>query len=84
VVNGPGSEGAPSISSDGLSLYFDSDASRQGGQGSGDIWVTTRLSIAAPFSPPTNLGPTVTLLAFGRLAQAIRIRSPNTTSWFAH
>jgi Tol biopolymer transport system component len=59
VVNGPGDEGAPSISSDGLSLYFDSDASRQGGQGSGDIWVTTRPSTSAPFGAAANLGPTI-------------------------
>jgi Tol biopolymer transport system component len=59
VVNGPGNEGGPSISSDGLSLYFDSDASRPGGQGSGDIWVTTRPSTSAAFGPAANLGPIV-------------------------
>jgi Tol biopolymer transport system component len=57
VVNGPGDEGAPSISSDGLSLYFDSD--RPGGQGMSDIWVTTRMSTSAPFGPPVDLGPPV-------------------------
>jgi len=58
-VNGPGDEGAPSISSDGLSLYFDSDPSRPGGQGGGDIWLTTRQSTTAPFGAPVNLGPPV-------------------------
>jgi Tol biopolymer transport system component len=58
-VNGAGDEGAPSISSDGLSLYFDSDPSRPGGQGGGDIWLTTRQSTAAPFETPVNLGPPV-------------------------
>lgn len=57
VVNGPGDEGAPSISSDGLSLYFDSD--RVGGEGRSDLWVTSRPSTSAPFGSPVNLGPPV-------------------------
>ncbi len=41
-VNSAEGDASPSISSDGLELYFDSG--RPGGQGSGDIWVTTRAS----------------------------------------
>jgi Tol biopolymer transport system component len=59
TVNGPGDEGAPSIAHDGLSLYFDADPSRPGGLGNGDIWLTTRATPSAPFSPPVNVGAPV-------------------------
>ena len=49
--------GGPSISADGLSLFFDSD--REGGYGSFDIWMTTRESIQEAWGEPVNLGPTV-------------------------
>lgn len=62
-VNSEWDEEKPSISGDGLSLYF-SDYSwwaptkspRPGGQGGGDIWVTTRASKDAPWGSPVNLG----------------------------
>jgi hypothetical protein len=57
VVNTSGTEVAPSISADGLSLYFTSD--RGGGQGGQDIWVTTRSSVDDPWGPPVNLGAIV-------------------------
>ncbi|MHC4192294.1 MAG: LamG-like jellyroll fold domain-containing protein [Planctomycetota bacterium] len=57
TVNGPAKEAFPSISSDGLSLYFNSD--RPGGYGGMDIWVTTRPTISDPWGEPVNLGPTV-------------------------
>jgi Tol biopolymer transport system component len=47
----------PSISADGLSLYFSSD--RPGGYGIDDLWVTTRASVSDPWVPPVNLGATV-------------------------
>jgi Tol biopolymer transport system component len=59
TVNGPGDEGSPSISHDGLSLYFDSDPSRSGGIGSGDIWLTTRKTLSDPFGISINLGAPV-------------------------
>jgi hypothetical protein len=40
TVNSTAGDASPSISSNGLELYFDSG--RPGGQGSADIWVTTR------------------------------------------
>jgi len=57
AINGPHSEGAPSISADGLSLYFASD--RPGGQGNYDIWVAKRASPGDAWSEPVNLGPAV-------------------------
>jgi hypothetical protein len=36
IVNSPSIEAAPSISTDGLSIYFDCE--RPGGEGSGDLW----------------------------------------------
>ncbi len=47
----------PSISADGLSLYFASN--RSGGYGGYDLWVTTRTNLSAPWGPPVNLGSTV-------------------------
>jgi hypothetical protein len=69
-VNSEWDEVKPSISGDGLSLYF-SDYSwwaqtippRPGGQGGGDIWVTTRASKDDPWEEPVNLGPTVNSLS---------------------
>lgn len=57
TVNSTAGDASPSISSTGLELYFDSG--RPGGQGSGDIWVTTRARTADNWGPPRNLGPVV-------------------------
>jgi len=48
----------PSISSDGLTLYFDSYF-LFGGYGSADLWVTTRVTKNDPWGEPINLGPRV-------------------------
>ncbi|MHC4205993.1 MAG: hypothetical protein ACYSTT_15185 [Planctomycetota bacterium] len=47
---------APSLSADGLSLYFDKGGTGTGGS---DIWVATRPSISDPWGDPVNLGPSV-------------------------
>jgi hypothetical protein len=47
--------GYPSMSPDGLSLYFDSN----GEFGAEDIFVSRRAALDAPFGPPENLGPTI-------------------------
>ena len=47
----------PSIRRDGLELVFTSN--RPSGLGILDLWVSTRLSTSAPWSPPTNMGPTI-------------------------
>jgi hypothetical protein len=52
-VNTAGYERGPSISSDGLTLYFNSD--RAGGLGSYDIWVATRPDLGSPFGTPENV-----------------------------
>jgi hypothetical protein len=64
VVNSEFGEVNPSISRDGLSLYFsdvegDSAAPRPGGAGDTDVWVTTRATLSDPWGPPMNLGAPV-------------------------
>jgi Tol biopolymer transport system component len=61
-VNSRADEHGPSISSDGLSLYFSGlwdDLKRAGGLGEADIWLTTRQTVADPWGKPVNLGATV-------------------------
>jgi Tol biopolymer transport system component len=59
TVNSSEGEASPSISTDGLELYFDSGPRRPGGQGDADLWVTRRATRSAPWRPPENLGPVV-------------------------
>jgi len=56
-VNSSAMDGTPCISSDGLSLFFDSW--RSGGSGQSDIWMTTRATIYDPWGTPVNLGTMV-------------------------
>jgi hypothetical protein len=48
---------APSISADGLTLFFSSD--RPGGFGNGDIWAASRPNQGAPWGEAYNLGPVI-------------------------
>ncbi len=57
TVNSASEEIHPTISSDGLELYFSSN--RPGGHGSFDIWVSTRATTSDPWGTPVNLGPTL-------------------------
>jgi hypothetical protein len=58
IVNSSVEDMRPSISADGLSLFFTSK--RPGGYGGfADIWVTTRESVSDPWGAPVNLGPNV-------------------------
>jgi len=57
TINSPAGDKGPSISADGLSLYFNS--ARSGGHGGQDLWVTTRKTKSAPWGEPVNLGLTV-------------------------
>jgi Tol biopolymer transport system component len=57
AVNSSAWDGEPSISSDGLSLYFGSQ--RPGGYGGADIWVTTRATTSDPWEEAVNLGPMI-------------------------
>jgi len=56
-VNTPSADYAPSLTSDGLTLYFDSN--RAGGSGKSDIWMTTRNAIGDPWAEAMNLGSIV-------------------------
>ena len=56
-VNGQYDEQMPSISADGLELYFMSR--RSGGYFNWDIWVAKRASLSDPWQEPVNLGPLV-------------------------
>jgi Tol biopolymer transport system component len=57
MVNSPWGDWCPRPSADGLSLYFHSN--RAGGEGDNDIWMTTRISLDAPWQAATNLGPRI-------------------------
>ena len=57
VINSQANERSPSISADGLSLYFMSN--RTDGSGAFDLWVATRPTKTAPWQEPVNLGPAV-------------------------
>jgi len=58
AVNTSGMDVAPSISTDGLTLYFASNRNR-GTYDQPDIWMTTRKTKDDPWGLPVNLGPTV-------------------------
>jgi Tol biopolymer transport system component len=59
-INTSDFDGHPSISSDGLELYFcTSTTNERPGSGDSDIWVTSRLSLSDPWGPPVNLGSVV-------------------------
>ncbi|WP_253157615.1 pre-peptidase C-terminal domain-containing protein [Stieleria tagensis] len=53
AINSPSLETAPSLSQDGLSLYFSSN--RPGGEGFYDLYVSHRASIDDSFGAPINL-----------------------------
>lgn len=57
AINTAGAESGPSLSSDGLTLYFNSD--RSGGLGGQDLYMTTRANRSDPWGKPVNLGPVV-------------------------
>ena len=61
TINSSAAEQCPSLSADGLEIYF-SDHSpmlRPGGQSRSDLWVATRPTKDDPWGEPENLGPTV-------------------------
>jgi len=57
TVNSAYDDYSPSLSADGLELYFTSE--RPGGRGNWDLWVTTRPTVDDNWGAPVNLGPTI-------------------------
>jgi len=56
-INSDKEDSHPTLSSDGLTLYFSSFSSE--GLGGGDLWMTTRATRSDPWGPAVNLGPTL-------------------------
>lgn len=56
-INTNSSEGGPSISADGLVLFFHS--TRSGGSGGWDIWYSIRSSVGGPWTAAINAGPVI-------------------------
>jgi len=56
-INSADDDGWPSLSTDGLSLFFNSN--RSGGYGGYDLRIATRESIDGEWNPSINLGPAV-------------------------
>jgi len=64
-INTSGFEGKPSLSADGLELYFVSDRpGALGGPGDQDIYVSTRTSVNRSWGPPKRLPPPVSSAFF--------------------
>lgn len=57
VVNSAAADWRPTLSSNGLSLYFHSN--RAGGLGAFDLWVSRRAGPQCPWQAPVDLGPPV-------------------------
>jgi hypothetical protein len=64
TVNSGADDYVPSITADGLALYFTSGPARGGGYGNYDLWVTTRETTDDLWGVPVNLGPTVNSLSY--------------------
>ena len=65
AVNSSAFDAEACLSTDGLALFFCSE--RPGGMGSYDLWLTTRPSQAAAWSPPVNLGPAINTSGLERM-----------------
>ncbi len=67
TVNSAYTDGHPSITDDGLELYFSGNydgTARPGGLGGSDIWVTTRATEDDAWGVPIHLGPMVNSTSF--------------------
>jgi hypothetical protein len=77
TINSPHTDARPSISADGLLLFFDS--SRPGGYGSIDLYVIKRSATDAPWTSPINLGPVVNTPA---IEECARISTDKSTLYW--
>ncbi len=59
AINSTFNEQAPSLSPNGLSLYFGSNRPRSGGSTDTDLWVSHRQCDDCPWETPVNLGPVI-------------------------
>src|SRR6266511_2162591 len=59
AINSTFNEQAPSLSPDGLSLYFGSNRPRPGGSTDTDLWVSHRQCDDCHWGTPVNLGPVI-------------------------
>jgi Tol biopolymer transport system component len=59
AINSTFNEQAPTLSPDGLSLYFGSNRPREGGSTDTDLWVSHRSCRDCRWGTPENLGPLV-------------------------
>jgi len=57
VINSTSNESGPTLSKNGLSLYFSSN--KPGGLGQGDLYVSQRSRVEDPWGSPKNLGAVV-------------------------
>ena len=65
VVNSAAIDGGPTLSEDGLTLFFGSRrAGAVGGVGDNDIWVSQRALPTDPWGPPANVGAPVNTASF--------------------
>src|SRR4030095_14424359 len=65
LINTPGFEGKPSLSADGLELYFVSDRpGALGGPGDQDIYVTRRNSVNSAWGAPERVPPPISSTFF--------------------
>ncbi len=77
-VNGPYSDGEPSVSADGRMLFMTSN--RPGGCGGMDIWMASRKKADGPWDTPTNCGYAVN---WDDADGTAAISSDGTTLYFA-
>jgi hypothetical protein len=80
AINSGYTDARPSISPDGLLLFFDS--TRPGGYGGMDLYVITRPTLSDPWGEPMNLGP---LVNTSTAEECARISADGTTLyWDSH
>jgi len=70
-LNSPNNDFRPTISRNGLELFFDSSRPGPGPSPGRDLWVSTRRSVGEPWSTPVNLGSPVNTAEFDEALPAL-------------